>query len=176
MDQRPKLFMLLLGCKPYGRHIEQHDIYFAIGENISDLIPGIKNFWQEAKGDIHVDAWRQVNHVNGFDITIIPKREIGLHTIQENTNHLFFINLGGYKQDEFEEYHTIFYKHTGFKGATSHVDDKYGIDVDDAYAIEDILPAGVKEKYSVHISNTKSNDADELHLGYFTLEKLQSMY
>ena len=63
---------------------------------------------------------------------------------------LFFINLGGYKENEFEEYHykmltacedksvaiqaakqTAFYKHTGFKGATSHIDDKYGVDVDD---------------------------------------------
>ncbi len=185
--------MLLLGCKPDGRHTEQHDVYFAIGQTMADLIPGIKNFWKEAKGDIHVDAWREVTYVKGFDIKIISNNEKELN-LEENTNHLFFINLGGYKKDEFEEYHykmiaiakekgeairqsmqTIFYKHTGFKGASSHVDDKYGIDVDDAYAIKDILPADIKEKYSIYISRSMKEDADELHLGYFTLEKLQLM-
>jgi hypothetical protein len=60
-------------------------------------------------------------------------------------NHFFFINLGGYKENEFEEYHykiltvaqsmglaskrrSTFYKHCGFKGAgVSHIDDKYGM-------------------------------------------------
>ena len=30
---------------------------------------------------------------------------------------------------------TAFYKHTGFVGAPSHVDDKYGVDVDDLHEI-----------------------------------------
>ena len=68
---------------------------------------------------------------------------------------------------------TAFYKHFDFKGATSHVDDKYGIDVDDAYAIEDILPEEIKKKYRIHISQEGTGEEDELHLGYFTLEKLR---
>ncbi|WP_317129734.1 hypothetical protein [Flavobacterium gawalongense] len=40
---------------------------------------------------------------------------------------------------------TTFYKHYGFKGATSHIDDKYGIDVDDIYNIDDILDKQFKE-------------------------------
>ena len=87
---------------------------------------------------------------------------------QNSPFKLFFINLGGYKQNEFEEFHykmiiaaadkaeavniskqTAFFKHTGFKGATAHIDDKFGVDVDDVYEITDILPAGAKEKYSI---------------------------
>ena len=34
---------------------------------------------------------------------------------------------------------TTFYKHFSFEGATSHIDDKYGIDVDDIYNVNDIL-------------------------------------
>jgi hypothetical protein len=39
--------------------------------------------------------------VDNFSIEIIAKEAV------ENTNldHLFFINLGGYKENEFEEYH-----------------------------------------------------------------------
>ena len=49
--------MLLIGCTPRGRHIEQHDMYFGIGDHISDLIPDIISFWPEAKGDLHIDAF-----------------------------------------------------------------------------------------------------------------------
>ncbi|MGH2565793.1 MAG: DUF1543 domain-containing protein, partial [Ginsengibacter sp.] len=109
----------------------------------------------------------------------------------QQTNKLFFINLGGYKQNEFEEYHykmlaigndkgtaiqkakgTAFYKHTGFSNAPSHVDDKYGIDVDDIYNIEDILSKDTKENYSINISEATNSYTDEIHLGYFQLHKL----
>ncbi len=108
-----------------------------------------------------------------------------------NAAKLFFINLGGYKPGEFEEYHykmlvaatgkgmaiqqakqTAFYKHTGFKGATSHIDDKYGIDVDDVDEINDILPAHLKEKYAILLSPAEHTHTDEMVLGYTMLDKL----
>ena len=183
----PKLFMLLIGCTPRGRHIEQHDMYFGIGDHISDLIPDIINFWPEAKGDLHIDAWREVQLVNGFIVTVIEGESV------EDTHKLFFINLGGYKQNEFEEFHykmivaatdkgeavkmskqTAFYKHTGFKGANSHIDDKYGIDVDDIYSISDILPSSSRTKYSISIqpANGESKE-DEIHLGYFKIDNVE---
>jgi hypothetical protein len=184
----PKLFMLLIGCTPPGRHIEQHDIYFGIGDHISDLVPDLIKFWPEAKGDIHIDAWREVRFVNGFVITVFEGEPV------ENTHKLFFINLGGYKQNEFEEFHykmivaatdkgeavkmskqTAFYKHTGFKGANSHIDDKYGIDVDDIYSISDILRTSSKRKYSIAIqpANGESKE-DEIRLGYFKIDNVEA--
>ena len=67
---------------------------------------------------------------------------------------------------------TAFYKHTGFKGATSHIDDKYGVDVDDVFEIKDILPQYIKEKYSIVLSPTDNIIEDKVNLGYFILEKL----
>jgi hypothetical protein len=58
------------------------------------------------------------------------------------------------------------------KGTTSHIDDKYGIDVDDVYQIEDILIPEHKEKYQVVISKEKSLPDNEIHPGYFRLNKL----
>lgn len=178
-----KLFMLLIGCKPEGRHTEQHDIFFGIGNSVKDLLPDVINSWPEAKGKLHLDAWREVTNVNGFGVTVIPHQKF------DNSPKLFFINLGGYKQNEFEEFHykmivaagdkgeavrqaknTAFYKHTNFKGADSHIDDKYGVDVDDFFEIEDILPAEIKNKYSLLITqSTDSHPEDEVHLGYFKL-------
>lgn len=65
---------------------------------------------------------------------------------------------------------SAFFRHTGFKGADSHIDDKYGIDVDDIFEIKDILPGEIKQQYRVVvIPNKKLLPEDEIHLGYFKL-------
>jgi hypothetical protein len=68
---------------------------------------------------------------------------------------------------------TAFFKHTGFKGANSHIDDKYGVDVDDVFEITDILSPELKQQFSILVE--KTNDKvleDELHLGYFKLDTI----
>lgn len=183
----PKLFMLLLGCRPKGRLTEQHDIFFAIGHSLSEIVPAINNFWPEVKGNIHIDAWREVTRVDEFQIEVIPRREKAPTTGAK----LFFLNLGGYKEHEFEEYHykvlsvahnldeakakareTAFYQHTGFKGAVSHIDDRYGIDTDDVHEVTDILPASSKEQYELIITAEATGAKDILHLGYLPLFKI----
>ncbi len=58
----------MLGCTPKGRHTEQHDIFFGIGGAIKDLKQDIIDFWPEAKGKIHLDAFREVTNVDGYQI------------------------------------------------------------------------------------------------------------
>src|SRR6187551_1694382 len=96
-----KLYMLLLGCKPSGRFTEQHDIFFGAGNSLKELVPAIMAFWPEPP-KIHIDAWREVTEVDGYRISLLPKDD----TIAEKKNgQLFFLNLGGYKENEFEEFH-----------------------------------------------------------------------
>lgn len=175
----------MLGCTPAGRHTEQHDVFFSIGNRIGDLKHEIVNFWPEAGGKIHLDAWREVNNVDGFKIAVMPRDK----QLPDTSMRLFFLNLGGYRKDEFDELHykmlvvsatkadailqakqTAFYKHTGFKGASSHIDDKYSVGVDDVFEINDILSAEVKDKYELCISAAETLPADEIHLGYMKLE------
>ncbi|MBO9683035.1 MAG: DUF1543 domain-containing protein [Flavisolibacter sp.] len=182
-----KLYMILLGCKPAGRNTEQHDLFFGIGRSLGDVKNDIIDFWKEANGKIHIDGWREVQSVDGYAIEVVNKDGVA----SPQKEKLFFINLGGYKQNEFEEFHykmltvatdkgiavqkskqTAFYKHTGFEGAASHIDDKYGIDVDDIYEIEDILPSHLKEQYTIQITKADNLHEDELHLGYLKIDKL----
>jgi hypothetical protein len=182
-----RLYQLLLGCKPAGRNTEQHDVFFAVGTCLKDLVPEILNFWPEAKGKIHLDAWREVTAVEGFSISIVEKSLFQ----EQSAKALFFLNLGGYKKDEFDELHykmlligadkaevikrakkSAFFLHTGFAGAPSHIDDKYGVDVDDIFKIEDILSDGMKEKYKILIAASENFVKDEIHLGYFPLKNL----
>ena len=180
----PKLYMLLIGATPPGRHTEQHDVFFSIADSIRDLLPQVREFWPEAKKGLHLDAWREVTLVNGYAIRVTDYPDQG------SGPQLFFINLGGYKRGEFEEFHykmivaapdkgeavkaakqTAFFRHTGFKGANAHIDDKYGVDVDDIYDIRDILPASVKGKYSLSVSSAgRDATEDVIHLGYFKLD------
>ncbi len=176
----------MLGCRPKGRFTEQHDIFFGIGKSLKELIPSMKAFWPEAKGQIHIDAWREVTVVDNFNIEVLAKG-----TSTESNSHLFFINLGGYKEDEFEEYHykvlavgesltdatknakeTIFYKHCGFKGATSHIDDKFGIDVDDAFNVKEILHPVFTDQFEIYIYSNPNPIKDQLHIGYLKLDKI----
>ena len=180
--------MLLLGCRPKGRHIEQHDILFAIASNLKETVPAIKHFWPEVKNAIHIDVWREVTVVDGYTISIVPHTQ----TVDyKKENNLFFINLGGYKKDESEEYHykllvvakskelaiaqarqSAFYKHTGIKGAPAHIDDKYGVDADDIYELNDMLSPTCRDKYSIEITPTLTTHIDTLHIGYLPLFKI----
>lgn len=185
--QNPKLFMILLGATPKGRNIEQHDMFFGIADSINELLPEIKSFWPEAADKIHIDAYRVVNKVGSYKVQVIAK---GDETKGDLTS-LFFLNLGGYKAGEFDELHykmlvvadqkalaikeakeTTFYKHTGFEGATSHIDDKFGVDVDDIFDIKDILSPDTKSKYALKFIRGENLPEDELVLGYLPLSRL----
>jgi len=184
-----RLFMLLLGSSPAGRNTEQHDVFFTIVKTLHEVIPAVHKFWPEAVGNIHIDGWREVNCVDGFNIVVKERNQLSSN---EQTETLFFINLGGYKKNEFEEFHykivtvakskgeavkrskqSAFYLHTGYKGAESHIDDKYGVDADDVHAIDDILSKDEKEKFQIIISKAINGSEDEIQMGYLTLNRLE---
>ena len=179
-----KLFFFIIGCKPEGRFTEQHDVFLGIATHWEALIPDMKKSWPEAQGKIHIDSWREVTQIDEYAIEIIPR-----NIANENELQAFFINLGGYKPHDLEEYHykmlligkdkaevikkakkSTFYKHFGFKGAESHIDDQYGIDVDDFYKLNDLLSEEHKTKFQIKISCNPDGKQDELHVGYLKIK------
>jgi len=185
-----KLFMLLLGSKAPGRHVEQHDFFFGIAALLKELVPEIKAFWEEAGDSIHIDGWREVTCVEDHTVNVVPLSEAEPRTAAASEK-LFCINLGGYLPDRFEERHypvltvkpdkasafqtakrTIFYRENQFEGARSHIDDKYGIDVDDLYQIEEMLSPAQKSKYRIELTLRPGLANDPLNLGYLQLQHL----
>ncbi|WP_367867673.1 DUF1543 domain-containing protein [Pedobacter sp. WC2423] len=183
-----KLFMILLGSKAPKRNVEQHDFFFGIARNLKELVPVIRSFWPEAGQTIHLDGWREVTLVDGYQVKVVLKNEAPLISSKK----LFFINLGGYQPDILEEQHytvlsvheertqaiqdakkTVFFKNNKVKGAGSHIDEKYGVDVDDIYKIEDILADEFKDKYYILITPASGQEKDKIHLGYFKLDKIK---
>lgn len=181
-----KLFYIILGATPKGRNIEQHDVFFGIAENVRDLVSDIKNFWKEANEKIHLDGYQEVKFADGYEVKVVEK------TLMPQENQLYFVNLGGYKKGFFEEFHqqhlmvgtsmgdvvkkvkkTEFYRTMGFEDAVSHIDDKHGVDIDDIFNVNDILPEKMKAKYSVILEKTDEvNQVNFSKVGYLKLDKL----
>lgn len=158
-------------------------MFFGIATSLKELVPDILNFWPETQGKIHIDDWREVNYVGGFKIDVVLKSYEPI-----SAHKLFFINLGGYKPLTFDELQykilsvdtnrattiakakqTIFYEQAGFKGAESHIDNKYGVDVDD------ILPSKFKMLYSLNIYPNVLSESDFMHLGYLPIQKVEQV-
>lgn len=182
--------MVLLGSKAPARTVEQHDYFFGIAAQLRDLVPQMQAFWPEAGKSLHIDGWREVNYVEGFRVSVVAKSEYA----GASAYRLFFINLGGYTAGRLEEQHynlltikedrvgalaasklTPFFKQATIakvKGANAHIDEKYGIDVDDVYRIEDVLTIEEKAQYHILLEPAENIAEDEVHLGYFKLDKI----
>lgn len=180
-----KLFYLIIGCTPKGRNTEQHDVFFGIAEKWQDLVPDIDAFWPEAAGQFHLDGICELQFVEGYGVKIVPKIS------EKQTVGLYFINLGGYRPGHFNEFHeklivaesspagavrrakqTDFYKKMGFPAAMSHVDDKYGVDVDEIHAVEDILPHRFREKFSIILEKSNAEiQENPMKVGYIKISK-----
>ena len=74
----PKLFLVILGCKPNGRNTEQHDVFFGIGNTLSDLLPDMEKFRPKTK--LHIDSWREINTVDGYVIKVVNKEDKKINT------------------------------------------------------------------------------------------------
>ncbi|WP_407402085.1 DUF1543 domain-containing protein [Chryseobacterium sp.] len=180
-----KLFYILLGATPQGRNVEQHDVFFGIAETIKELYPAIREFWKEAGQTYHMDGYQEVKYADGYEVKIVPREKNPL------LKQLYFVNLGGYKKGYFEEFHqqsllvgfsmaeivkkakaSTFYKTMGFPKAVSHIDEKYGVDIDDVFAVDDILPLAMKEKYSIILEPTDTKDQINFSkVGYIKINK-----
>lgn len=116
---------------------------------------------------------------------------------------LYFVNLGGYLPGQFEEFHyktlvvaetlgkataqvkkTAFYQDYTFDNvdtaksgvATSHVDDKHQLDLDDIHCVADLLPRDVALTIQPLTEDEKNQLPDDaLHIGYLSLKQIRTM-
>ena len=116
---------------------------------------------------------------------------------------LYFVNLGGYLPGQFEEFHyktlviaetlgkataqvkkTAFYQDYTFDNidtaksgvATSHVDDKHQLDLDDIHCVADLLPNDVALTIQPLTEPEKNQlPYDALHIGYLSLKQIKTM-
>lgn len=194
----PTLFMVQLGGRPKGRLIEQHDMFFGVANQVSELIEGINHHWPEVKNKWHIDSYRAITQIGNHSIKLVESAT----SDGNNGLKLFFINLGGYQQGSFEEFHykllivaatqadavkqakqSVFYKEFTFKDkdspfdAASHIDDKFAVDIDDIYNVNDLISnVQILIEPIAHDSHALANtDDDKEYVGYLSIKNLRKL-
>ncbi len=193
------LYMVQLGGRPKGRLIEQHEIFFGVANQVNELIADINNHWSEVKNKWHIDSYRAITRVDNYTIRLVESSQQ-----IENTNDLklFFINLGGYQQGSFEEFHykllivatnqaeavkqakqSQFYKRFTFKdkssafNAASHIDDKFEVDIDDIYNVNELI-SNIKiiiEPLARALDEAIDEVEDKEYVGYLSIKNLKKL-
>lgn len=194
----PTLFMVQLGGRPKGRLIEQHDIFFGIANQVNELVDDINQHWPEVKNKWHIDSYRAISKVDDYTIKLV---ESGSPVDSANDLKLFFINLGGYQRGSFEEFHykllivaatqanaikqakqSEFYKAFTYKdkdspfNAASHIDDKFEVDIDDIYNVNDLISnVRLLIEPITNDSHGLVNADDKEYVGYLSIKNLRSL-
>lgn len=198
------LFMVQLGGRPKGRLIEQHDIFFGVANQVSELIEDINQHWPEVKNKWHIDAYRAISKVDNYAIRLVEsssETERANDVESSNDLKLFFINLGGYQRGSFEEFHykllivaatqadaikqakqSEFYKAFTYKdkespfNAASHIDDKFEVDIDDIYNVNDLIP---NVRLLIKPINNERHELvhadDKEYVGYLSIKNLKRL-
>ena len=192
------LFMVQLGARPKGRLIEQHDIFFGVANQVSELVDDINHHWPEVKNKWHIDSYRAISKVDNYAIKLV---ESSSQAESANDLKLFFINLGGYQRGSFEEFHykllivaanqadaikqakqSEFYKAFTYKdkespfNAASHIDDKFEVDIDDIYNVNDLISnVRLLIEPITNESHELVNADDKEYVGYLSIKNLRSL-
>ncbi|MEE4209440.1 MAG: DUF1543 domain-containing protein [Parvularcula sp.] len=102
MDRQASLFVVIVGGYPPGAHTEVHDTRFFIGRQLEDGFAALKEKWWGGEDRFHLDAWGALHHADGHDILIGGDPPQGA----ASDRHLFYVQLGGYREGVFGELHS----------------------------------------------------------------------
>lgn len=181
------LWLLQLGATVPGRLTEQHDVFIDIAPNLASMSTSIKNFWRGCKS-IHLDGFERIEYADGHKITVVPAQ-----MEKSQSLNLFFINLGGYRVNSAVEWHhqilvvaenmaeairkakkSDFYKSMSVPGGPSHIDNRYGIAIDEVFNVNDILPPFTRSSFNLIIEPVTAENIlpNRAGAGYFKLNEL----
>ena len=170
-------------------------------ESVNQHWPAVKNnwhldAWREVK---RVGDYQILLSTDSFS----KDNALADNKLDSQDKQLYFVNLGGYLPGQFEEFHyktlvvaetlgkataqvkkTAFYQDYTFDNvdtaksgvATSHVDDKHQLDLDDIHCVADLLPNDVALTIQPLTEPEKNQLPDDaLHIGYLSLKQIKTM-
>ena len=97
------LFLAMLGGRHARANTEVHDVVFAMGNQLEDCYPQLREAWFGEQKGLHIDAWMKVSGLMSEGTSY----KIQFTNAAPNTHSLklWLINLGGYDATEFGELH-----------------------------------------------------------------------
>ncbi len=97
------LYLVVLGGRIRGGHVEVHDVRWVVGQTIEETIPQLRSEWIGSAKGLHIDSYKLIRFINGYQIKVVTTDEVARNQV----NKLWFINLGGYKIGEMLEQHHL---------------------------------------------------------------------
>ncbi len=97
-SKRASLYAVLLGGRAARCHVELHDVVFAVGNGLESLHEQLLDAWFGEPKGLHVDAWTRLDQIDGYRVHLDK-------TPNPGPERLWFINIGGYRKNEFAERH-----------------------------------------------------------------------
>ncbi len=97
------LYLVVLGGKINGGNVEMHDVRWVAGETIQSTVSQLKSEWVGSPTGLHIDSYKLIKFIDGYRIKLVSQDQI----IGQIVNKLWFINLGGYKENEMLEQHQL---------------------------------------------------------------------
>ena len=147
-----KLFAIYVGGEHPKANIEIHDMRFVVAPSLEASYAELRRQWWGTPGTLHIDCWAELDHADGYDISLKPEPFAGVE-------RLYYVNLGGYDTSDFSEKHrNIFVVSSTLAGAKSralksaqgwdalHRDDMY--EADQAFALD---RAAVDQRLYIHL-------------------------
>ncbi|MBY0565412.1 MAG: DUF1543 domain-containing protein [Hyphomonadaceae bacterium] len=95
-----RLFAFLVGGSHPRATIELHDIQFVVARSVEETFPLLQQRWWGNADSLHIDAFAQIEAVDGYRVTPVPADEAGAGDLS-----LYFVNTGGYQLGVFQEFH-----------------------------------------------------------------------
>jgi hypothetical protein len=161
-----QLFLVVLGGRAAGAHIELHDVRFVAGASIEDTVPELRRQWFGARKGLHLDSWMAVRFVAGYRVEL--RREPF-----DGPERLWFVNLGGYDPAQLAEQHAfglfVATSPAGAKAAArrSLLPQAQQRHKDDLHGVEEALATAAGERWWVHlIADGRSQNPVPDWLGY----------
>ena len=99
------LFIVVLGGRSLKSNIEIHDVRWVIGKTIEDTFPELREQWLGKKSGLHIDSYKCIRFVDGYEIVITKYDKNTLNSSKEEDLTLWFVNLGGYNPKKMYEEH-----------------------------------------------------------------------
>ena len=156
-----KLFLVVLGGRSRGCHIEQHDVRWVVGKTIDDTLPELIRQWGGLRRGLHLDSYRVVSWVDGHQVSVHPGPAMAGSGVKPR---LWFVNLGAYRADSMAEQHqfglVVAHSAAAAKAAARrrwlkgleqlHKDDLHCVEQDPA--LDDLLPISGNGQWHVRLT------------------------
>lgn len=165
-----KLFSVFLGGRADKCNIELHDVVFTLGEKIEDSYNDLLGKWFGLPDRLHIDSWVEINMVEGYKVSLSKEKN-------KTNKKLYFVNLGAYEKNRFEELHESRFMvdinkiNVKKRAKKQLLIGKEQVHLDDLYDVDDCIEIKKVSGYYINLERTLKNSNLKFNNGYKPIPK-----